>query len=56
MTINEISKAQDQMNEVMNFTKTIGFPNRTQVYYKVQTDMIGRCYENINLTHANDVD
>lgn len=40
------------MNELMTVTAANGFTNRTQVYYKVQMDMIGRCFATITVDKA----
>lgn len=55
VSVKEISHNQVKMNEIMNFSASLGVNNRTQVYYKVQMDMIGRCFGEIDLDNADRV-
>lgn len=56
MSVKEISNSQLKMTEIMNYTASMGVTNRTQVYYKVQMDMIGRCFAEISVENADKVE
>lgn len=51
MSVRDLSANQEAVGRVINSTsETVN--NRTQVYYKIQMDIIGRCFTIIELDDA----
>lgn len=51
MSVRELSQAQVEVGRVINTTlATVN--NRTQIYYKIQMDLIGRCFGVVTIEEA----
>ncbi|KAM3134827.1 hypothetical protein pb186bvf_012996 [Paramecium bursaria] len=54
-SIKEVSKSTQDVNNILNALKEQGNTNRTQIFYKIQADMVSSCLTIIDEEQAKDI-